>query len=325
MTPILNPEEVQWAKSRIDTLLSGLNERILGQEELTTRIVVACLSRGNVLLEGLPGLGKTELVKALAGLLGLDFRRIQFTPDLLPSDSTGAGVLEEIDGRRELRFVQGPIFGNLILADEINRASPRTQSAMLEAMQEQRVSVMGTTYDLPEPFWCMATQNPIDMEGTYPLPEAQLDRFLFKLHVTQVAGSVMTEIIQSRRRGRPPEPIKVLKDGELQRLFELVERVFLPTEVAEVLGRLVENTHPNTSRSAKVRSYVRYGASPRAAIGLAEAVRVHALLNGKPNVGLEDVHALAPNVLGHRIALDYRAKLDGVTVWHIIDEVLETV
>ena len=135
MTPILNPEEVQWAKSRIDTLLSGLNERILGQEELTTRIVVACLSRGNVLLEGLPGLGKTELVKALAGLLGLDFRRIQFTPDLLPSDITGAGVLEEIAGRRELRFVQGPILGNLILADEINRASPRTQSAMLDAMQ----------------------------------------------------------------------------------------------------------------------------------------------------------------------------------------------
>jgi MoxR-like ATPase len=322
MTTILNPDEVQWGKNRIEALLSGLNERILGQEELTRRVVVACLARGNVLLEGLPGLGKTELVKGLAGLLGLDFRRIQFTPDLLPSDITGAGVLEEVDGRREMRFVQGPIFGNLILADEINRASPRTQSAMLEAMQEQRVSVMGNTYELPDPFWCMATQNPIDMEGTYPLPEAQLDRFLFKLHVTQVSGAVMSQIIQSRRRGRAPEPTTVLQPGELEQLFGLVERVFLPTEVAEALGRLVEYTHPSTSPVKKVQDYVRYGASPRAAIGLAEAVRVHALMFGKPNVGLEDVRALAPNVLGHRLALDYRAKLDGVTVWELIDEVV---
>ena len=263
--------------------MRALNARILGQEALIEAIVVACLAKGNVLLEGLPGLGKTELVKGLAGLLGLEFRRIQFTPDLLPSDITGAGVLQEVDGKRQLTFVPGPIFGNLILADEINRASPRTQSAMLEAMQEQRVSVMGDTHILPEPFWCMATQNPIDMEGTYPLPEA-LDRFLFKLHVTKVSGSVLSTIIQSRRRGRAPSVESTFTEGEIERLFGLVDKVFLPTEIADMIGRVVENTHPIDSSPERVRSYVKYGASPRA-IGLAEAVQVRALMHGKPSVG----------------------------------------
>ena len=319
----LSPTETEWAKENIAKLLQALNDRILGQEALIEAIVVACLAKGNVLLEGLPGLGKTELVKGLAGLLGLEFRRIQFTPDLLPSDITGAGVLQEVNGKRELTFVPGPIFGNLVLADEINRASPRTQSAMLEAMQEQRVSVMGDTHVLPDPFWCMATQNPIDMEGTYPLPEAQLDRFLFKLHVTKVSGSVLSTIIQSRRRGRAPMASAVFADGEIDRLFGLVEKVFLPTEIADMIGRVVENTHPIDSAPDRVRTYVKYGASPRAAIGLAEAVRVRALMHGKPSVGSEDVRALAKHVLGHRISLDYRAKLDGVSVWTLIEDVLE--
>lgn len=319
----LSPIETEWAKENIAKLLQALNDRILGQEALIEAIVVACLAKGNVLLEGLPGLGKTELVKGLAGLLGLEFRRIQFTPDLLPSDITGAGVLQEVNGKRELTFVPGPIFGNLVLADEINRASPRTQSAMLEAMQEQRVSVMGDTHILPDPFWCMATQNPIDMEGTYPLPEAQLDRFLFKLHVTKVSGSVLSTIIQSRRRGRAPMASAVFADGDIDRLFGLVEKVFLPTEIADMIGRVVENTHPIDSAPDRVRTYVKYGASPRAAIGLAEAVRVRALMHGKPSVGSEDVRALAKHVLGHRISLDYRAKLDGVSVWTLIEDVLE--
>lgn len=323
MSTTLSPAEVEWAKGSIDKLLTALNGRILGQERLIEAVVVACLAKGNVLLEGLPGLGKTELVKGLAGLLGLEFRRIQFTPDLLPSDITGAGVLQEVDGKRELTFVPGPIFGNLVLADEINRASPRTQSAMLEAMQEQRVSVMGDTHQLPDPFWCMATQNPIDMEGTYPLPEAQLDRFLFKLHVTKVSGSVLSTIIQSRRRGRAPAVASVFESGELDRLFGLVERVFLPTAIADMIGRIVQSTHPIGTAPERVRTYVKYGASPRAAIGLAEAVRVRALMNGKPSVGAEDVRALAKHVLGHRMALDYRAKLDGVSVWDLIDDVLK--
>lgn len=324
MTTVLSPTETQWAQAQIAELTTALNQRILGQESLIEAIVVACLAKGNVLLEGLPGLGKTELVKGLAGLLGLEFRRIQFTPDLLPSDITGAGVLQEQDGRREMTFVPGPIFGNLVLADEINRASPRTQSAMLEAMQEQRVSVMGETHSLPDPFWCMATQNPIDMEGTYPLPEAQLDRFLFKLHVSKVSGSVLSTIIQSRRRGRAPSTTPVFEAGELSRLFELVEKVFLPTEIADMIGRVVEHTHPIDTSPAIVQQYVKYGASPRAAIGLAEAVRVRALMNGKPSVGADDVRALAKHVLGHRIALDYRAKLDGVSVWDLVEAVLDS-
>ena len=323
-TTVLSPEETQWAQGRIGTMVSSLNSRILGQQDLIDAIVVACFAKGNVLLEGLPGLGKTELVKGLAGLLGLEFRRIQFTPDLLPSDITGAGVLQEQNGTREMTFVPGPIFGNLVLADEINRASPRTQSAMLEAMQEQRVSVMGETHVLPDPFWCMATQNPIDMEGTYPLPEAQLDRFLFKLHVTKVSSDVLSTIIQSRRRGRAPAAESVFEPGELNRIFELVEKVFLPTEIADLIGRVVEHTHPIDSSPDIVRNYVKYGASPRAAIGLAEAVRVRALMNGKPSVGAEDVYALAKHVLGHRIALDYRAKLDGISVWSIVEAVLAT-
>ena len=198
---LLSKEEVAHAKHLGDRILEGLNKRIFGQEQLTRMLVVACLAKGHVLLEGLPGLGKTELVKGLAGLLGLGFKRIQFTPDLLPSDITGAPILEEENGRRRMVFKQGPIFGNLILADEINRASPRTQAAMLEAMQEQSVTVLGTTHALPNPFWTMATQNPIDLEGTYPLPEAQLDRFLFKLMVYRVDADVMSKIISTRRGG----------------------------------------------------------------------------------------------------------------------------
>lgn len=322
MSTVLTPEETQWAQSHLAEMIAALNQRIMGQESLIEAVVVACFARGNVLLEGLPGLGKTELVKGLAGLLGLDFRRIQFTPDLLPSDITGAGVLQEHNGTREMTFVKGPIFGNLVLADEINRASPRTQSAMLEAMQEQRVSVMGETHTLPDPFWCMATQNPIDMEGTYPLPEAQLDRFLFKLHVHKVSASVMSSIIQTRRRGRAPISTAIFEAGDVNRLFALVERVFMPVEIADMIGRVVERTHPIQDAPSSVQSYVKYGASPRAAIGLAEAVRVRALIYGKPSVGAEDVRALAKHVLGHRIALDYRAKLDGVTVWTLIDDVL---
>ena len=195
-----------------------MNLQILGQEALIEAIVVACLAKGNVLLEGLPGLGKTELVKGLAGLLGLEFRRIQFTPDLLPSDITGAGVLQEVDGKRETTFVPGPIFGNLILADEINRASPRTQSAMLEAMQGTTGFRNGGYSHPSRTFLVYGNPKPIDMEGTYPLPEAQLDRFLFKLHVTKVSGSVLSTIIQSRRRRRAPSAESTFAEGEIDRL-----------------------------------------------------------------------------------------------------------
>ena len=209
-------------------------------------------------------------------------------------------------------FKKGPIFGNLILADEINRASPRTQAAMLEAMQEQCVTVLGTTYPLPNPFWTMATQNPIDLEGTYPLPEAQLDRFLFKLLVYRVDASVMSKIITTRRGGKAPRATPCISESELRNLYSTVGAIFLPEAVSEYIGRLVESTHPDSQWACpEVKGFVRYGASPRAAIGMAEAGRAHALLEGKPNVGFSDIVAVAPHILGHRIALDYKARLEG--------------
>ena len=323
---LLSPDELATAQTLALRLEEGLNQRLLGQRSLVRMLVTACLARGHVLLEGLPGLGKTELVKGLAGLLGLSFRRIQFTPDLLPSDITGAPVLEESGGSRKLVFRPGPIFGNLVLADEINRASPRTQAAMLEAMQEQRVTVLGESHPLPDPFWTLATQNPVDMEGTYPLPEAQMDRFLFKLHVPMVGAGVLKEIISSRRRGRPPEPSACLDGSERERLFSAVDAVFLPDAVADYIARLVGSSHPGSEHAPEgVRSFVRYGASPRAAIAVSEAVRAHALLAGKPSAGFDDVEAVAPSALGHRVALDYRAALEGRTRADIVQELLQVV
>jgi len=312
MSDLLSPDDVRRGQSLAEALLEGLNNRLLGQQELVRLTVVAALARGHVLLEGLPGLGKTELVKGLAGLLGLDFRRVQFTPDLLPGDITGGQVLEEKDGLRRFVFHRGPIFANVVLADEINRASPRTQSAMLEAMQERSVTVLGETHDLPAPFWVLATQNPIELEGTFPLPEAQLDRFLFKLHVERVGAGTLTKILRERRGGRPPEATAVTDEAHLNELFDLVDAVFLPEAVAGYAARLVDATHPSSASSPEVvRANVRYGASPRAAIGIAEAARAHALLAGRPNVGFDDVRAVAPHALGHRIVVDYRGKLDG--------------
>jgi MoxR-like ATPase len=312
---LLAPDAVQEARARALAIQEGLDRTLLGQGALTRLVLVGCLARGHLLLEGLPGLGKTELVKALASLLGLGFRRLQFTPDLLPGDVTGGHVLEENEaGKRELVFHPGPVFTNVVLADEINRASPKTQSALLEAMQERRVSVLGETRSLPEPFYVLATQNPIELEGTYPLPEAQLDRFLFKLEVGSVDRGTLQAIITQRRAGRPPELEPVTDAEGLARLFETVDRIFLPKAVAAYVARLVESSHPKADEATTaVRDYVRHGASPRAAIAIAEAARAHALLEGKPNVGFDDVRAVAVPAVAHRLVLDYRARLDGVT------------
>ena len=314
MSDLLSTEQVARGQAAALRILDALNERLLGQEQLTRMVLVAALARGHVLLEGLPGLGKTELVKGVAGFLGLQFCRIQFTPDLLPGDITGGPVLEEgKDGTRKFIFHPGPIFGNTVLADEINRASPRTQSALLEAMAERRVTVLGTTHLLPQPFWVLATQNPIELEGTFPLPEAQLDRFLFKLVVTRVGAPVLKEILTNRRRGKPPDATPVTDAEGLKELFETVDGIYLPDAVAAYISRLVEATHPDGVGSPQVvRDYARYGASPRAAIAIAEASRAHALLAGKPNAGFDDVRAVASHALGHRITLDYRARLDGI-------------
>jgi MoxR-like ATPase len=291
------------------------------------KLVVTCLlARGHLLLEGLPGLGKTELIKSLGKLLGLVFRRVQFTPDLLPGDIVGSPILEEEQGRRRLVFHQGPVFANLVLADEINRASPKTQSALLEAMQERRVTVLGETHRLPLPFFVLATQNPIELEGTYPLPEAQLDRFTFKINVQNVSSDVLEQIITTRRHGEPPELNQALNAQELAKLFDLSDRVHIPSAVAGFIARLVTSTHPKSpDATEEVRKFVKFGASPRAAIALAGTSRAAALLAGKPNVGFDEVRQVAGCVLGHRLILDYAARLDGWDTARLVASLLETV
>jgi MoxR-like ATPase len=309
---LLAPAEAARAQALIDRLLAELGRAILGQRELIELVTISLLARGHLLLEGLPGLGKTELIKSLSRLLGLSFRRVQFTPDLLPGDILGSPILEEVDGRRRLVFHTGPIFANLVLADEINRASPKTQSALLEAMQERRVTVLGETHPLPFPFFVLATQNPIELEGTYPLPEAQLDRFTFKISVPGVSSDTLQEIITTRRQGEPPPLSQVLNETDLGELFEATDTIHLPVAVASYIARIVSLTHPDRNDApAEVRRFVKFGASPRAAIAMAGTARAAALLRGKPNVGFDEVRRVAPSVLGHRLILDYAAKLEG--------------
>ena len=323
---LLSPEEVARAKATVDHLLSELGRAILGQEELLRLAVICILARGHILLEGLPGLGKTELVKSLSFLMGLSFRRVQFTPDLLPGDILGSPILEEQDGARRLVFHKGPIFANLLLADEINRATPKTQSALLEAMQERRVTVLGETHQLPLPFFVLATQNPIELEGTYPLPEAQLDRFTFKISVEGVGADTLQDIITQRKHGVPPQLQTVVTGDELNHLFELVDRIHLPEAVANYIARLVTSTHASNEQAPEiVKQFVRYGASPRAAIALANTSRAAALVAGKPNVGFDDVKLVAPSVLSHRVILDYSARIDGWENQSLVRELVDAV
>ena len=323
---LLTPEEVQEAQSQLRELLSGLESSILGQRPLLELVVTCLFAHGHMLLEGLPGLGKTELVKALSALLGLAFRRVQFTPDLLPSDIVGVPILEERAGSRQLVFHQGPVFTNLLLADEINRATPKTQAALLEAMQERRVTVMGQSHPLPLPFFVLATQNPIELEGTYPLPEAQLDRFTFKIEVGGVSSETLEQIIATRPHGQAPELHTVLSEESLKKLFEQCDRVHLPRAVSNYIARLVTATHPEQPTSPeKVKNFVRYGASPRAGIAMAATARAAALLAGKPNAGFDEVRRVAASVLGHRLILDYAAKLEGFTSRAMVAHLLEVV
>lgn len=317
---LLQPGELKPAVALASRLLEQLDRMLLGRSELHRLVLVGILSRGHVLLEGVPGVGKTALVKGLGQLLGLDFKRVQFTPDLMPGDILGTHILQETqNGQRDMVFRPGPVFTNILLADEINRASPKTQSALLEAMQERAVTLLGNTRPLPIPFFVLASQNPIELEGTYPLPEAQLDRFLLKLVVATVDVEVLDKIISTRRRGEPPEPTWVMSADELESLFDIMERIFLPRPVARYISRLVAATHSQGAEATEqVRSYVTYGASPRAAIAMAEAARAFALLAGRPTVGFEDVKAVAAPVLNHRLILNYKARLDQVDAFTII-------
>jgi len=326
VSELLSPAEVQGAVEKVAQLQKGLNQVLLDQQQVVEQVVAAVLARGHVLLEGLPGLGKTELCKALARLLGLPFRRIQFTPDLLPGDITGTYVLLEAEGRRDFSFREGPLFANVVLADEINRSSPKTQAALLEAMQERSVTVLGNTRPLPEPFFVLATQNPIELEGTYPLPEAQLDRFMFRVQVPPVGAKTLSTLLTTRVRGAPPVLPPVTDALALPSLFEAVDRVHLPGPVADFIGRLVEASDPRSASAPEpVRRLVRYGASPRAALALAASGRALALMRGKPNVGFDEVVAAAPAVLNHRLVLSYEASLEKVGPAEVVRALLQAV
>jgi MoxR-like ATPase len=311
--------EISAASQQLNALRAALNTILFGQEALIDNVITGLLARGHMLLEGLPGLGKTELVKGLSKVLSLDAKRVQFTPDLLPGDITGNPILQEADGKRQFVFQPGPLFANLVLADEINRASPKTQSALLEAMQERRVTVMGHSHALPEPFFVLATQNPIELEGTYPLPEAQLDRFLFKLDVHRSGVSVLQRIVLDRRIGVEPEASVVMSREQLLAASALAQRIYLPEVVANYIARLVDASHPGQSTAS---TGVKFGASPRAALGMAAASRARALINGRMNAGFEDVQAVAAPVLQHRLVLDYGARIEGRTTADVVRALL---
>ncbi len=304
---------------------SEVGKIIVGQEDVLRHVLIGILSGGHVLLEGVPGLGKTMLIRTLGEVLSLDFSRVQFTPDLMPADITGTEIMEEVDGRREFRFQQGPVFANLILADEINRATPKTQSAMLESMQEKTVTVANHTYPLPAPFFVLATQNPIEQEGTYPLPEAQLDRFIFKVNVTFPSADELTEIID-RTTGEENPEVSVVADGQrLIAMQNLARQVPIPSHVSQYISQLIVASHPENSPIPLVNQYVRYGSSPRGAQALVLGAKITALLAGRYNVSFEDVAAVAPAALRHRLLLNFEGQANNIAVDTIVKALLEAV
>ncbi|MEY4674384.1 MAG: hypothetical protein RL148_2168 [Planctomycetota bacterium] len=314
-----NPLKARAAElaARVTALRAELGRMVIGQEVLIRDLLTGVLAGGHVLLEGLPGLGKTLLVRSLARGLGLDFSRVQFTPDLMPSDVTGTLVIEERQGERAFRFQRGPIFSSLVLADEINRATPKTQSALLEAMQEASVTVAGTTHRLPEPFHVVATQNPIELEGTFPLPEAQLDRFLFKLEVAQPAVEAMVRILDSTTGSAPEDVRPVLGPAEVCELQSMVRQVLCASHLLRFVAELLQATQPGAKGTGK---YVRFGASARAGQAIVLGAKVNALLAGRPAVERQDLESCLLPALRHRVLLSFEAEAEGLRVADLLPQ-----
>lgn len=316
---------VEHMQNARDAIMVQIRKRIFGQDELIENLLIALFSQGHCLLMGVPGLAKTSLIQALAEVLDLNFNRIQFTPDLMPADITGTEILEEEagTGKRVFKFIKGPVFTNLLLADEINRTPPKTQAALLQSMAEYSVSTGGKTYDLQPPFLCFATQNPIEQEGTYPLPEAQLDRFMFLLEVGYPSAEVEKKIVLNTTSGEKQVLEAVLNAQQIIKLQNLVRRVPVSDEIVEYAVKIVRKTRPeDLSASDFIKDYISWGAGPRASQYLVLAGKARAILQGRLTVGKEDIRALAKPILRHRLLLNFQAESRGITTDQVVDHLL---
>ena len=317
-------EAMETLGRRIAAVREGIDRVIFGQSQVVEETLITLLSGGHLLLIGVPGLGKTRLVETLGAIFGLEERRVQFTPDLMPADILGSEVLEESEtGRRSFRFIKGPVFCQLLMADEINRASPRTQSALLQAMQERRISVAGHYHPLPEPFHVLATQNPLEQEGTYPLPEAQLDRFFMQVDVNYPDLESERRILVATTGFSEEHPKQVMDAAALIDAQRLVRRVPVGESVAEAILELVRSGRPETSPIEEIREQVSWGPGPRASQALMLAVRARAVIGGRFSPSIDDVVALAHPVLRHRMALNFAARAEGATIGQVIDRIIE--
>jgi MoxR-like ATPase len=324
--PVLDINIEQFSKLA-QAIEAEVGRVIVGQKDVVRGVIICILAGRHALLEGVPGLGKTMLIRSLADALDLKFARIQFTPDLMPADITGTDILEEDDhGRKVKQFQSGPVFANLLLADEINRATPKTQSALLEAMAEQSVTVANRTYRLEPPFFVLATQNPLEMEGTYPLPEAQLDRFMFKVNVRYPTKEDLVTVLERTTGNEVPQAKKVADGKEIMSMGKLALNTPVASHVNEYVARLVVATHPDdASAPDKVKQFVRYGSSPRGAQALILGGKINALLDGRFNVSFEDIAAVAPATLRHRLLLNFEGLAEGISTDDIITDLLKAV
>lgn len=320
----INEEMIKEVASKLELCRNEIAKGIIGQEEIVNTVLIAIFSGGNVLLEGMPGLGKTQLVKTIGKVLNLKFSRIQFTPDLMPADVVGTNLIVKENDMTKFKFEKGPVFTNLLLADEINRATPKTQSALLEAMGEKCVTVGKETYELPKPFMVLATQNPIEQEGTYPLPEAQLDRFQFKVKVEFPKLDELKKIMDLTLSNESIEINSILSDDEIIKIREIISQVPMAEPVKEYALKLILATHPEVDEGHPiVKKYVEAGVSPRAAQGLFSGAKVRAIMKRRLNVSFDDIKEIAYPILRHRIILNFEAITEGINEEFIIDKILE--